>query len=449
MGCAVHKSGADQVQTPVSRASQFLSLSPLFAYKANPHLFTEEYRLQELLSSDAYAEIYRCTHRTSGEVRVAKLYTAKLHSVTNGSCEEIIAEAELLLSLKHPNLLHCLEYFSDGSRLTLVMEHCAGATLLEAQAAKTRFTENQAAVIVKQLCLAIKHLHKNCIMLRGLSPEKIRFMSPETCKRLKIISFSRACKYRRGVAEHQRAGSLLFMSPEMLNGSYNELCDEWSLGVLMHLMLSGHLPFETAKPQDTIDKISTLDYSLTNGIWLRISPEAKELISCLLVPASKRITASTVAYHRWIQKFTNPNEPESPLIPPGLESLLSPAALKQVASQLSQVQTSSATDLHRLKAAIARVDVGESGWVLQTQLLAIVASESFTQFTSVDIESAISAAGVDARGRVRYLRIYQALEDRHSLFCRFGPQLLSESTRLEPVAESMRVLDLSDGPASA
>lgn len=449
MGCAVQKSGAEVVQTPLSRGSLFLDLSPLFAYKENPRLFSEEYRLGELLGSNARAEVYRCLHITSGDLRVAKLYSTKLHTLTNGSCDALLTEAEIMLSLKHSNLLRTLEYFNDGSRLTLVTENCAGVTLLEAQAAKARFTENQAAVIIKQLSIAIKHLHKNSIMLRDLSPEKIRFMSPTTGKKLKIVSYSRACKFMRGGLEHQRTSPLLFMSPEMLNGSYSELCDEWSLGVLLYLMLSGQTPFEASKSQDVMDKISALDYSLDKGIWLRISPEAKELISSLLAPAGKRMTASTVIYHRWIQKYINPNEPESPLIPPGMESLLSPVALRQVAAQLSQVQTSATTDLHRLKAAVARIDLGECGWVLKNQLLAIVAHEAFSQLSLSEVETAIAAAGADARGRVRYLRVYRELEERRTLFARYGPQLLSESTRIEAAADSMRVLDANEDPASA
>jgi len=449
MGCAVQKSGAEQVQTPLSRGSQFLVLSPLFAYKENPRQFLEEYQLGELLGSNARAEVYKCLHTASGDLRVAKLYTTKLHTLTNGSCDALLAEAEIMLSLKHSNLLRTLEYFNDGSRLTLVTENCAGATLLEAQAAKTRFTENQAAVIIKQLSIAIKHLHKNSIMLRGLSPEKIRFMSPATCKKLKIISYSRACKFMRGGLEHQRTSPLFFMSPEMLNGSYSELCDEWSLGVLLYLMLSGQAPFEASKTQDVMDKISAFDYSLDAGIWLRISQEAKELISSLLAPARKRITASTVIYHRWILKYINPNEPESPLIPPGMESLLSPVTLLQVAAQLSQVQTSATSDLHRFKAAVARIDVGECGWVLKAQLLAITDHEAFSQLSRSEVETAIAVAGADARGRVRYLRVYRELEERRALFARYGPQLLSDSTRIEAVADSMRVLDVSEDPASA
>lgn len=69
-------------------------------------------------------------------------------------------------------------------------------------------------------------------------------------------------------------------------------CDNWSLGVILYVMLSGKPPFQAATKMELVRKIKNENPSFKEKIWKEISTEAKDLISKLLIKSRKeRITS--------------------------------------------------------------------------------------------------------------------------------------------------------------
>ena len=59
---------------------------------------------------------------------------------------------------------------------------------------------------------------------------------------VRLIDFglSKASKGRKMATV---AGTPYYMAPEVLEGSYGEKADIWSLGVILYTLVSGYLPF--------------------------------------------------------------------------------------------------------------------------------------------------------------------------------------------------------------
>ncbi len=106
-------------------------------------------------------------------------------------------------------------------------------------------------------------------------------------------------------------GTPYYIAPEVLKGSYTTQCDNWSMGVVMYIMLSGRPPFGGKNNNEILNNVlhGTFDFSAT--VWQSISSEAKDLISNLLQrQADVRFSAEEAFNHPWIQRQRDKEEQE-------------------------------------------------------------------------------------------------------------------------------------------
>ena len=101
-----------------------------------------------------------------------------------------------------------------------------------------------------------------------------------------------------------RAGSPNFMAPESLNKKYSKKSDAWSIGVILHMLLIGKLPFNGTDRNDLFMKIKKGDYNKKLINDAPVSKEGKQVINSLLILDEKhRISVDDVINSTWIKKF--------------------------------------------------------------------------------------------------------------------------------------------------
>merc|ERR1719409_1967301 len=208
---------------------------------------------------------------------------------------------------------------------------------------------------MQQIVRAVYHMHENHICHRDLKPENFLFMTKHPFEKalLKIIDFGLSASFTEGQVLTTKAGTPYFVAPQVLAGKYNHLCDLWSCGVIMYVLLCGYPPFFGETDAEVLSKVRLGNFSFNAADWKNVSEDAKNLIRMLLkMNPRDRYTAEQTLNHDWIKnkapKATGANLQSS--IVDNLrgfrsQNKLKKAAITIIANQLDEKQIKSLREI--------------------------------------------------------------------------------------------------------
>ena len=132
------------------------------------------------------------------------------------------------------------------------------------------------------------------IVHRDLKTENILFANRNrNFVKLIDFGFSKFCTRKTKGSLHETKGTPYYISPEVLQGNYDERTDLWSIGVVTYHLLSGKFPFMAADEDQLAEKILSCDYGFDGEVWTGVSREAKKFIEQLIEPnIERRLTSA-------------------------------------------------------------------------------------------------------------------------------------------------------------
>jgi len=209
--------------------------------------------------------------------------------------------------------------YNNQKCLLIVMECMEGGELFQRiqDRADGAFTEREAASIMREISVAVQHLHLLNIAHRDLKPENLLYDKADEDGVLKLTDFGFAKETFSKESLQTPCYTPYYVAPEVLGPEkYDKSCDIWSLGVIMYILLCGFPPFYSnhghAISPGMKKRIRTGQYCFPNPEWQNVSQDAKDLIKGMLkTDPDERLTIFDVTRNQWIVQYTD--VPQTPL----------------------------------------------------------------------------------------------------------------------------------------
>uniref|UniRef100_A0A8C9KX91 non-specific serine/threonine protein kinase n=1 Tax=Panthera tigris altaica TaxID=74533 RepID=A0A8C9KX91_PANTA len=245
------------------------------------------------------------------------------------------AERDILAEADNEWVVKLYYSFQDKDSLYFVMDYIPGGDMMSLLIRMEVFPEHLARFYIAELTLAIESVHKMGFIHRDIKPDNILIdldghikltdfglctgfrwthnskyyqkgshirqdsMEPSdlwddvsNCRcgdRLKTLE-QRARKQHQRCLAHSLVGTPNYIAPEvLLRKGYTQLCDWWSVGVILFEMLVGQPPFLAPTPTETQLKVINWENTLHIPAQVKLSAEARDLITKLCCAADQRL----------------------------------------------------------------------------------------------------------------------------------------------------------------
>jgi len=203
-----------------------------------------QYQFGELLGEGAIGRVHAAYDiALKREVAVKSLRPELLKDAA--FVERFRAEAANLARLDHPNITTVYSLLEQGRSLFMVMERVRGHTVEAMLRERTRgLGMAETLAIVMQVAEGLSYAHSMGLIHRDIKPANI--MVIPSSGRVKIMDFGIALLRgaQRLTRDGRTIGTAAYMSPEQARGEpTDERSDLYSLGIVLHEMLTGSPPF--------------------------------------------------------------------------------------------------------------------------------------------------------------------------------------------------------------
>eukprot|EP00759_Apiculatamorpha_spiralis_P002834 PhF_6_TR11247/c0_g1_i2/m.18140 len=354
------------------------------------------------INEGAYGKVYKTKLRDPkifvGDVAVKCI--KKTNLVTLKQWRAVVREIEVHRRIAHPTSIQMIDVFHDDNNLYLVLEYARGGDLFDWVVKQNKTLENVAQHITRSLFEFCHYLYQDLhIVHRDFKLENILIMEdttglqPNDTFQIKVADYGLA-KFLQAPADPTAlqgaytvrmlafdvggrsgffatpCGTIGYTAPEVLHPGSKlkpklaradcvHKLDVFSIGVIMHILLTGAEPYPASNLRDHLRK-AALGIRTTDRVYKLVSADAKALLRTVLGAAATRPTALEILQTPYFKRKGSDPETIPAIIPPSPQS--SPVLMPATESEFLK----HAQKLVRMKEIV--YDVTRDGVVVMRQL---------------------------------------------------------------------------------
>ncbi|MFD8802257.1 serine/threonine-protein kinase [Streptomyces atroolivaceus] len=217
----------------------------------NGRVIAGRYELATILGQGGMGQVWTAyDQRLDRRVAVKLLRPDRVAGPTGSQAADdlrrrFVRECRVTAQVDHPGLVTVHDAGSDGDDLYLVMQYVEGADLADHLAEHDPYPWPWAVAIAAQLCAVLSAVHAVPIVHRDLKPRNAMVKPDGTLTVLDLgIASVMDTDTTRLTHTGSPIGSPAYMAPEQaMGGAVGPYTDLYALGVVLHELLSGDVPF--------------------------------------------------------------------------------------------------------------------------------------------------------------------------------------------------------------
>ena len=261
-----------------------------------------KYKVIGEIAKGGMGVVYKAIHPSLKRYVVIKKMTARGNAA---NAERFKKEAQILLDLQSPYIVHLFDYFTEGGFRYMVEELVDDAALDKLIQKQTSLPPQIAMLFLQDACYALKYAHSKDIVHRDIKPGNILISKRGE---IKLADFGIASDVSEGDGITKTGvalGTPAYMPPEQFEDSSKVDCraDIYALGIMLYEMVTGTKPYPGTFSMDTLKVIKKGKYIQPRQIDKNIPKEISRLIKKMIKPSPKRRYQSVDGIIRVVKKY--------------------------------------------------------------------------------------------------------------------------------------------------